>query len=97
MEVKNCDFDGFNVFFRFLVEIRLRTLIKLPQKSKFSTQNVQIPYHLHPALSNSLNSVLQIEGTLCEPSQCNPVRPNEHQCEPKGYSMQFGAAQYMPM
>ena len=27
---------------------------KITSKSKFSTQNVQIPYHLHPALSYSL-------------------------------------------
>ena len=30
-------FDGFNVFFRFLAEIRLRTLTKIISKSKFST------------------------------------------------------------
>ena len=30
---------------------------KITSKSKFSTQNVQIPYHLHPALSNSLHSI----------------------------------------
>ena len=32
----------------------LENAYKITSKSKFSTQNVQIPYHLHPALSYSL-------------------------------------------
>ena len=32
----------------------LENAYKITSKSKFSTQNVQIPYHLHPALCNSL-------------------------------------------
>ena len=47
-------FDGKTVFFRFLAEIRLRTLIKSPQKPSYRPKNVQIPYPLHPALTNSL-------------------------------------------
>ena len=60
-DLQTTSFDGKTVFFRSLAEIRLRTLIKSPQKSKFSTHFVQIPFHLHPArqgahpaLSNSL-------------------------------------------
>ena len=35
---------------------------KITSKSKFSTQNMQIPYHLHPALSiSSMMSVLEID------------------------------------
>ena len=34
-------FDGFNMFFRFLAEMRLRIIIKSHQKNKFSTQNVK--------------------------------------------------------
>ena len=44
-----------NVFFKFLAEIRFRMPIKSHQKAKFSTQDMQIPYHLHPALSYSLH------------------------------------------
>ena len=52
-------FDGKTVFFRFLAEIRLGNAYKISSKSKFSTQNVQIAYHLHPALSYSLYSDLR--------------------------------------
>ena len=31
-------FDRFNVFFRFLAEIRFRTIMKLPQKASFGTK-----------------------------------------------------------
>ena len=45
------------MFFRFLAEIHctLENTSKYTSKNKFSTQNVQIPYHLHPAISYSLN------------------------------------------
>ena len=46
-------FDGNTVFFRF-GRNTLENAYKITSKSKFSTQNVQIPYHLHPALSYSL-------------------------------------------
>ena len=36
---------------------------KITSKSKLSTPNVQIPYHLHPALSYSLIFVYIISGT----------------------------------
>ena len=60
LDLQTAFFDEKTVFFRFLAEIRLRTLIRSPQKAS-STHFVQIPYHLHPArqgahpaLSNSL-------------------------------------------
>ena len=31
-------FNGFNVFFRFLAEIRFRTIMKLPQKASSRTK-----------------------------------------------------------
>jgi len=31
-------FDSFKVFFRFLIEIRFRTIAKLPQKTSFGTK-----------------------------------------------------------
>ena len=34
---------------------------KITSKDKFSTQNVQNPYHLHPALSNSLHKGIDTE------------------------------------
>ena len=37
---------------------------KITSKIKFSTQNVHIPYHLHPALSNSLKNGLTAEGNV---------------------------------
>ena len=57
-------FDGFNVFFRFLVEICLRTPIKPPQKAS-SRPKVQIPYHLHPALSYSLRKAPDSPSSAC--------------------------------
>ena len=41
----------------------LENAYKITSKSKFSTQNVQIPYHLHPALSYSLHSWCQMAVT----------------------------------
>ena len=48
-------FDGVHLFFRFLAEIRFRTIIKSPQKASSRTKNVQFWYLLHPALSYRLN------------------------------------------
>ena len=40
----------------------LENAYKITSKSKFSTQNVQIPYHLHPALSNSLHGWYEVKS-----------------------------------
>ena len=39
---------------------------KITSKSKFSNHNVQIPYHLHPALSNSLKTGLPRPDTIAK-------------------------------
>ena len=55
-------FDLQTTFFWFLRVVQIsgrntfENAYKITSKSKFSTQNVQIPYHLHPALSYSLES-----------------------------------------
>ena len=47
-------FDVKTVFLRFLAEIRLRTLIKSPQKASSRPQSCNFHAPLHPALSYSL-------------------------------------------
>ena len=34
--------DGFNVFFRFMAEIRFRTIMKLHQKASFGTKTCSV-------------------------------------------------------
>ena len=49
---------------------------KITSKNKFSTHFVQIPYHLHPALSNSLNIIFvcSIFDQICPVFGCGEVR-----------------------
>ena len=60
----------------FLAEIRLRTLInhlkkQVQELAKFLTQNVQIQYHLHPAVSYSLAHRAPHRAPLERPYQRN--------------------------
>ena len=63
--------NGKTVFFRFLADRNtFDNAYKITSNSKFSTQNVQIPYHLHPALSNSLSSSLLSRVPYLEHDTC---------------------------
>ena len=49
----------------------LENAYKVTLKSKFSTQNVQIPYYLHPALSYNLPA--QQRDTVDEQNPAPPI------------------------